>query len=563
MKKRFVEVIVFYFISFLILYTFFSITKTNNILKEAKDKKVESIEKSIEYAGKENAIISGGYSGIYLFNLRDNKIIKQINTGSYVNSIKIIGSTLYLTDKEGLKIYNITKNTITLLNEYNTFGDALSLFVDKNQIYVGDGKNGIVVFELKPGGFLRLKKHVKINGIVTSMAKYKNYLFVVGPKIGIKIFDENFNEINSFTKLFSPIQILAKDGKLYLLDSFLGFYTFNIESFFENKVEFKAVSYSINSFALYNNIIYFATSDGIYTFNSKMKKIIDGDFSNTKIKFFDNYMYLTMYDKGLQVYDLKTLRLIKQYNKMDSIYLLKGIDNMFFAVDDKKIYYMNENFNILKKEELTGKVIKTNKNIFLLKDNEVIDLYNKKTYEASALNILDLDKTYYTNKDGTFRLKDYSKVLEGSVSNILLINDNYYYVDEKSIYSNNKTMYKSNKKILNSFYKEYIYLLTESGIFKLNLDFKVESFYNTETKPDKIFFSEDKVFISIQDKLIVLNKELKKIKEVNFKLPISDIEYYDNKLYITLLYEGIYIYDNNFKILKKIDTFNAINIDVF
>ncbi|BBE30545.1 hypothetical protein OSSY52_06860 [Tepiditoga spiralis] len=565
MKKNFLEIVVFYLISFLIIYTAFNTIKTDEIILKTNVKNSESIKKTTnyEYVGKETAVISGGYSGIYLFSLKDNKIIKQINTGNYVNSIKIIGSTLYLTDKDGLKIYNINKNSITLLNEYNTFGDALSLLVDKNQIYVGDGKNGIVVFELKPGGFLRLKKHIKINGIVTSMTKYKNNLFVVGPKIGIKIFNEKFNEVGSFTKLFSPIQILANDGKLYLLDRFLGFYTFNIESFFENKVEFKAISYSINSFAFYNNIIYFAASDGIYTLDNKMKKIISGDFSNTKIKIFDDYMYLTRYDKGLQIYDLNTLKLIEQYNKMDSVYLLKGINDLFFAVDDKKIYYMDKNFNILKKEELNGKIIKTNKNIFLLNDDKIIDLYNKKTYEVSALNILDLNETYYVNKEGAFKLKDNSKVLENLVSNILLINKKYYYVKNKKIYLNNKIMYESNKRIIESFYNEGIYILTEDGIDELNLQFKIEKSYNTETKVDKILFSKDKIFISIQDKLIVLNKELKKIKEINFKLPISDIEYYNNKVYISLLYEGIYIYDSDFKMIKKVDTFNAIDIETF
>lgn len=133
---------------------------------ESKDEEVIKKEKEI-------TIITSGDEGFYIFDNTNHEIIDLINTGSFVNDAIIKNNIIYIADRQGIKIfeYNEILNEIQLVNQFNTFGNSLSISLYDNYLYLADGNNGFVIFEIKDNIFLRLYKHINLRGIVTKVER--------------------------------------------------------------------------------------------------------------------------------------------------------------------------------------------------------------------------------------------------------------------------------------------------------------------------------------------------------------------------------------------------------
>lgn len=104
-------------------------------------------------------MILAGYEGFYIYDVNQQDIVSLHNTGEYVNDAKIVGNYLYLVDRNGIKIYDFSNPLEpVLVNSYSTFGTSLSITLDDKTVYVADGQNGLIIFELVDDIYLKLKK---------------------------------------------------------------------------------------------------------------------------------------------------------------------------------------------------------------------------------------------------------------------------------------------------------------------------------------------------------------------------------------------------------------------
>jgi len=195
-----------------------------------KNIQTRKIEEEIPFE-KRYAVILAGYEGFYIYDVNQQDIVSLHNTGEYVNDAKIVGNYLYLVDRNGIKIYDFSNPLEpVLVNSYSTFGTSLSITLDDKTVYVADGQNGLIIFELVDDIYLKLKNHIILPGIITQIEVYEHYLYALGPGLGLKIFKikEGFKleEINSFNEFISPRMMALSNEFLVINDDLMGILLF-------------------------------------------------------------------------------------------------------------------------------------------------------------------------------------------------------------------------------------------------------------------------------------------------------------------------------------------------
>ncbi|MDY6895199.1 MAG: hypothetical protein SVO01_07280, partial [Thermotogota bacterium] len=259
---------------------------------------------STSVVGAKYGVIIGGYEGFYVFDVEKKEIIASVTTGSYVNDAQIYGDYLYLVDKEGLKIYDFSDpQELTLLNFYSTFGDSLSVTTNGEIVFVADGENGLISFDLKDKVYIRLKEHIRLPGMVTHIEMFEKYLFVIGPGLGMRIYeiseDQTVKEINYYDQLISPRMISLNNDFFVVNDDLLGILIFRMGDLITAKnYDLKPLyiwgedAYSIQ---LVDDSLYFSTNNGVYKrdFESlETQEIIPGQFSRPNIFVNNGYIYI-------------------------------------------------------------------------------------------------------------------------------------------------------------------------------------------------------------------------------------------------------------------------------
>ena len=143
--------------------------------------------------------------------------------------------------------------------------------VDKT-VYVADGQNGLVIFELDDDIYLKLKNHLILPGIITQIEIYENYLFALGPGLGLKVFKikEGFNleEINSYNEFVSPRMMTLSNEFLIINDDLIGILLFKISDLIKSKnVDlklFSTLNYKAFSISCIDDVLYFSTNTYLY-----------------------------------------------------------------------------------------------------------------------------------------------------------------------------------------------------------------------------------------------------------------------------------------------------------
>ena|SRR5690606_36507269 len=152
--------LLFFYVTIILIIFFLTIVYYKNI-------QTRKIEEEIPFE-KRYAVILAGYEGFYIYDVNQQDIVSLHNTGEYVNDAKIVGNYLYLVDRNGIKIYDFSNPLEpVLVNSYSTFGTSLSITLDDKTVYVADGQNGLIIFELVDDIYLKLKNHIILPGIIT------------------------------------------------------------------------------------------------------------------------------------------------------------------------------------------------------------------------------------------------------------------------------------------------------------------------------------------------------------------------------------------------------------
>jgi len=513
-------------------------------------------------------VIIAGYEGFYVFDVEKKEIISSITTGSYVNDAQIYGDYLYLVDREGLKIYDFSDSQrVTIVNSYSTFGDSLSVTTNGELLFVADGENGLVSFDLKDKVYIRLKEHIRLPGMVTQVEMFDKYLFVVGPGLGIKIYEINeeqtIEEINYYDHLISPRMISLNTDFFVVNDGLLGIQIFKINDLIETEKHDVKPLYRWNedafSIQLVDESLYFSTNNGVYKRNLESlesQEVITGQFSRPNILIRDGYLYLTNNEGGLYIYGLDTKQLLKYINTVNSIDDFVLLESGALIDEGGKIAYIDEQKEKSWEKIYTGSLIKGEKGFYEINEN-IVNFYTvtntfTKSFPESIKRVKETQEgVFVIAEDNIYSFFDGTKVIAGKAQDIEVIDNIAYIAEEDKITEFNFLTGKSGFKFYSKDNIEQIHstsegfiLLTEKGVFKVDLGFNVIDYFSFEYSPDTITFNDKYIFYSIGSQLKIVdisNFDLNKI--IDLDLPILNMDCKNGYLYISYPSKGITKYN--------------------
>jgi len=189
---------------------------------------------------KNNILYAGTNNGLSIFdisNLSKPELIKTINTKNTVTDIFIWENYIVISiDSWGIRIYDKTDiNDIKETGFKRTSGQACSICVKENILYVADGDKGLLVLNIK-----NPKEPVNIVSIsdfenALSIHIKDNYLFVAAQDQGLRIFDisnlEKPKQINVFlpqSGIINATDIFVSGYYGYIADKDSGLIVINI-----------------------------------------------------------------------------------------------------------------------------------------------------------------------------------------------------------------------------------------------------------------------------------------------------------------------------------------------
>lgn len=534
--------------------------------------------------GAKYGVIIGGYEGFYVFDVGKKEIVASVTTGSYVNDAQIYGNYLYLVDREGLKIYDFSDpQELTLLNSYSTFGDSLSVTTNGELVFVADGENGLISFDLKDKVYIRLKEHIHVPGMVTQVEMFEKYLFVIGPGLGMKIYeineDQTIEEINYYDQLISPRMISLDNDFFVVNDDLLGILLFKMEDLITAK------NYDVKplyiwdedafSIQLVDGSLYFSTNNGVYKRNLESletQEIIIGQFARPNISITDGYIYLTNNEDGMYVYDLNTKKLLKYINTVDSIDDFVVLESGVLIDEGGKIVYLDKQKEKLWEKRYTGSLIKGEKGFYELNEN-IVNFYGAtntitKSFPENIKRIKETEEgVFVIAQENVYSFFDGTKVFGGKARDIEVIDNIAYIADEDKIIEFNFLTGKNSFKFYSKDYIDQIHsisdgfiLLTEKGVFRTDFNFNIIDYFSFNYSPDIIMMNGKYIFYSIGSQLTIVdlsNFDLNRI--IHLDLPILSMDYKNRYLYLSYPSKGITRYNITDK-LQLVDEEVIVNI---
>jgi len=584
-----VFLVVLILIMFSIVIFYIRIAKERSVqgsTTQVKDVTTPIVQEQIStlVVGAKYGVIIGGYEGFYVFDVEKKEIIASVTTGSYVNDAQIYGDYLYLVDKEGLKIYDFSDpEELTLLNFYSTFGDSLSVTTNGEIVFVADGENGLISFDLKDKVYIRLKEHIHLPGMVTQVEMFEKYLFVIGPGLGMKIYeiseDQTVKEINYYDQLISPRMISLNNDFFVVNDDLLGILIFRMGDLITAKnYDLKPLyiwgedAYSIQ---LADDSLYFSTNNGVYKrdFESlETQEIIIGQFSRPNIFVNNGYIYITNNEDGLYVYDLNTKKLLKYINTVDSIDDFVVLESGVLIDEGGKIVYIDKQKEKLWEKGYTGSLIKGEKGFYEINEN-IVNFYDAtntitKSFPENIEGIKETQEGVFAiAQENVYSSFDGTKVFGGKARDIEVIDNIAYIAEEDKIIEFNFLTGKNSFKFYSKDYIDQIHstsdgfiLLTEKGVFRADLNFNIIDYFSFDYTPDIITLNNKYIFYSIGSQLTIVdmsNFDLNRM--INLDLPILSMDCKDGYLYISYSSKGITRYNITDK-LQLVDEEVIVNI---
>ncbi|MDK2906207.1 MAG: hypothetical protein PWQ66_168 [Petrotoga sp.] len=507
-----------------------------------------------------------------------------VTTGSYVNDAQIYEDYLYLVDREGLKIYDFSDpQEVALLNSYSTFGDSLSVTTNGELLFVADGENGLISFDLKDKVYIRLKEHIRVPGMVTQVEMFEKYLFVIGPGLGIRVYqineDQTVEEINYYDQLISPRMISLSKDFFVVNDDLLGIQIFKTKDLITTKKNDIKPLYIWNedafSIQLVDESLYFSTNNGVYKRNLESletQEIITGQFSRPNILVNDGFIYLTNNEDGLYIYDLDTKKLLKYINTVDSIDDFVVLESGVLIDEGGKIVYLDKQKEKLWEKRYTGSLIKGEKGFYELNEN-IVNFYGAtntitKSFPENIKRIKETEEgVFVIAQENVYSFFDGTKVFVGKAQDIEVIDNFAYIAEEDKITEFNFLTGKSSFKFYSKDYIDQIHstsdgfiLLTEKGVFRVDFNFNIIDYFSFDYSPDIIIMNDKYIFYSVGSQLTIVdvsNFDLNRM--INLDLPILSMDCKDGYLYISYSSKGITRYNITDK-LQLVDEEVVVNI---
>jgi hypothetical protein len=577
-------IIIFYVVIIVFIFVFKIVTSKSDVVEE--DVKVEFFEEDIlEFDIEEDfsdiKFIFSGNEGVFVFDNKNNDFISNIKTGFYVNDGIFKDDYFYLVDRQGLKIFDISDiKEPVMVSSFNTFGNSLSIDIDKNFIFLADGNNGFVVFEVLENMRIRMREHINVRGIVSTIKKYNDYIILSGPGAGIMIYEEkegNFFLVASKNIFAALKEMHILNDKLYVNDEFLGIFIYDLMNFNENKIlepEIVIVEMPYSIFPVEEGI-FFSNVDGLYYYDFEediSRKILESKNSRNVLYINDKDLFLLKRNMGFEKYSIDNFEKIFDFNIFNSVSYIKKSDKYLIFEDNGTFFYLNENFNIVNSLNYSGNIYKGKNNLYVFDGSDLIIINDVVSKIEFSQNILKIKET--SDNVFVFFENNYYYDLKNSIFFNIAKSRDLDFFNDKIIYSIDNVLYEysekgENKKVF-EFFNDILFFSNNEVLITVDLDeilflnqnYEVFYYDFIDHKPDLILVYDDYLFVSKRNILRIydLNNPFLN-KEISLNMPIIDIEYDGNYVYLSFYSEGAGIYeiDKNLNLIEKefIYFFNA------
>ena len=584
MKNVKLLIIIFYVVIIVFIFVFKIVTSKSDVVEE--DVKVEFFEEDIlEFDIEEDfsdiKFIFSGNEGVFVFDNKNNDFISNIKTGFYVNDGIFKDDYFYLVDRQGLKIFDISDiKEPVMVSSFNTFGNSLSIDIDKNFIFLADGNNGFVVFEVLENMRIRMREHINVRGIVSTIKKYNDYIILSGPGAGIMIYEEkegNFFLVASKNIFAALKEMHILNDKLYVNDEFLGIFIYDLMNFNENKIlepEIVIVEMPYSIFPVEEGI-FFSNVDGLYYYDFEediSRKILESKNSRNVLYINDKDLFLLKRNMGFEKYSIDNFEKIFDFNIFNSVSYIKKSDKYLIFEDNGTFFYLNENFNIVNSLNYSGNIYKGKNNLYVFDGSDLIIINDVVSKIEFSQNILKIKET--SDNVFVFFENNYYYDLKNSIFFNIAKSRDLDFFNDKIIYSIDNVLYEysekgENKKVF-EFFNDILFFSNNEVLITVDLDeilflnqnYEVFYYDFIDHKPDLILVYDDYLFVSKRNILRIydLNNPFLN-KEISLNMPIIDIEYDGNYVYLSFYSEGAGIYeiDKNLNLIEKefIYFFNA------
>lgn len=274
--------------------------------------------------------------------------VSQIHLSSNYNEIMIRDNIAYATSDWGLEIFSLTPSPI-LIGEIGTPGLAQAIAIDKENVYVADGRTGVLMIDVDPPSSPRIIKSLGGFHDARDVHFADEKLYTLDALRGLLIFDKQDLEKNdkplprqSFKTAGTPLKVSTNDeGKIYLSDNARGLYILTPDNFGGFTIS-NTVRLLIPDFHVLGRFVLAASGDlqvvnipNVFDTNIISRANTPGNI--TALNFFQGLLYLTDKQSGLLVVNVDYPQAPRVISSHPTIGNAEDIA-LRYSVEDKKSY---------------------------------------------------------------------------------------------------------------------------------------------------------------------------------------------------------------------------------
>ncbi|HDG61528.1 MAG TPA: hypothetical protein ENG15_00805, partial [Thermotoga sp.] len=153
---------------------------------------------------------------------------------TYIWDIDVQGSYAYVVDTEGLKIVDV--EDLEVVEEYETEGNAVGIYLEGNVAYVADEGNGLLIFDVSTPSSPQLLGSLSSDNLSTirDVAVLEDYAFASCGRNGLVVIDisdpGNPREVKKIPVVGSTHSLMIHGNYLYISAEYSGVHVFDISN---------------------------------------------------------------------------------------------------------------------------------------------------------------------------------------------------------------------------------------------------------------------------------------------------------------------------------------------
>ncbi|MBT3232693.1 MAG: T9SS type A sorting domain-containing protein [Calditrichaeota bacterium] len=191
------------------------------------------------------------------------------DTPGTANNIFVWGNLMFVADGEnGLLVYDISDpENPALISSYNTDGEALSVYVSGDYAYVADGSNGLVILDISDINNITLAGHYDSPGVSYHVYVVGNYAYLADGEIGMLVLNisdlQNIQFVRSYNTAGTAVYITIINNYACIADMEGGFYVIDIQDVYNLQLAgFFNTPGEVYNFQIVGDYVYVVDGDG-------------------------------------------------------------------------------------------------------------------------------------------------------------------------------------------------------------------------------------------------------------------------------------------------------------